>query len=701
VKQPVQKLSLPSACVDGSLIRPLRVAFLLLATALLPGMLLPAYAAEGQSIANNTPAYVSSAANLGAVDRSRTIVVSIWLQPHNRSRLDALARDLYDPNSPSYRHWLKNADIAAQFAPTTAEAQTVQNFFESNHLKVVSVGPNNFYVRAQGTVASVESAFQVQLNNYQVGSQILRSNAADPYIEGPAAALVQAVSGLDDGAFQHPTVLQPTGLAQGSSSIADQTKLPKTASAADSSSFETACFPGPKTEKHTTQGSYPKAIYQGNSYSSGSLGCGYSPSNIYAAYNLNGLYAEGYNGAGQTIVIIDACGSPTITDDANTFSKKFGLPKLTASNFSIINYPGPSTCEGYFPGIEADVEWTHAIAPGASLDLLVPPTELSEDLDEAILYAVNYQLGNVISGSYYTPEFFVGETEANKENLISEIAAVEGIATNFAGGEFVALDLPWPVNVPADLPYATGVGGVSLALNSDDSIAFQTAWESHASVLLESGAIYDPAHVPPSSDGFLFGGTGGPSAFFRKPWFQKGVPGKYRQEPDIAWLADPFTGGVIMVTDPAQYPPQIWYGDGGTELATPMFSALWAIANQEARTPLGQAAPYLYSMTSTTITDIVPYSSADNVTAVVQESSSSSQRFGPAATLFVQEPKFGSKFYSALWDNPDGAEDTTWVLSFGQDYFFKAKVGWDEVTGVGVPSDAKAFADWFAPPAKK
>lgn len=701
MKQHKQKPSLPSACVDGSLFRLLLVAFLLLATALLPGLVLPAYAGEGQSIANNTPAYVSTATNLGAVDPSQTIEVSIWLQPHNRSRLDALAQDLYNPKSPNFRHWLKSADIAEQFAPTTAEAKTVQNFMESNNLKVVRVGPHNFFVRARGTVADVENAFHVQLNNYQVSSQFLVANASDPYIEGPAAALVQAVSGLDNGLFKHPAMLQPTGLAASSTLIPNQTIHSNAASADDSSSFESACFPGPKTEKHTTLGTYPKASYQGNSYSSGSLGCGYSPSNIYTAYNLNGLYAEGYNGAGQTIVIIDACGSPTVTDDANTFSRKFGLPKLTASNFAIINYPGPSTCAGYYPGIEADVEWTHAVAPGAKIDLVVPPTGLTEDLDEAIFYAVDYELGNVISGSYYTPEFFVGGTEANKENLISEIAAVEGIATNFASGEFVALDLPWPVNVPADLPYATGVGGVSLALNSDGSIAFQTAWETHASVLFESGAIYDPAQLPPDSDGFLFGGTGGPSAFFAKPWFQKGVPGKYRQEPDIAWLADPFTGGVIVVTDPTQYPPQIWYVDGGTELATPMFSALWAIANQEAGTPLGQAAPYLYSMKSTMITDIVPYSSADNVTAVVEESSSSVQRFGPAATLFVQEPNFGNKFYSALWDNPNGAEDTTWVLSFGQDYFFKARVGWDEVTGVGVPSDAKAFADWFAPPAEK
>ena len=79
-------------------------------------------------------------------------------------------------------------------------------------------------------------------------------------------------------------------------------------------------------------------------YYDASSGCGYSPSNLYPAYNLNGLYAGGYHGEEQTIVPTTHVTRPTIQTDANTFSKKFALPKLTASNFSIINYPGPSTC---------------------------------------------------------------------------------------------------------------------------------------------------------------------------------------------------------------------------------------------------------------------------------------------------------------------------------------------------------------------
>ncbi len=667
-------------------------------SAVLTTIVLPVGAADGQFIPNNTPAYVASAKNLGAADSSRTIEVSIWLNPHNRAALDALASSLYNPKSSNYRHWLKSSEIASRFAPPAAEAKTVQDFFESNNLKVVSVGPNNFYVRARGTVADVESAFHVQLNNYQVDSKVLVANASDPYVSGPAAALVQAVSGLDGGRFEHPLDLRPASLSP--TTPLSPENLGRAASAADATFFQSVCFTGPTTENHTTYGTYPKATYKGNGYYSPTPGCGYSPSNIYGAYNLNGLYAEGYTGAGQTIVIIDWCGSPTIRQDANVFSARFGLPALTASNFNIINVGGPSACSGVDMEINLDVEWSHAIAPGAKIDLVVPPTADFEDVDEAVYYAANYGLGNVISGSYASPEFFVSQAELSKENLISEIAAVSGVATNFASGDsasYLTDHIPLTVSVPADLPYATGVGGVSLALNSDNSIAFQTGWESQVSVLVDAGVIYDPPR-PLNFYGFDGGAGGGPSAFFAKPPFQKGVPGKYRQVPDVSWLADPFTGGVVLISEPTQLPEQIWYAVGGTSLSTPMFSALWAIANQEAGTALGQAAPYLYSMPSTTITDIVPYLPGHDVTAVIQDSTTVTHSYNPPETLEVVEPLFG-EFYSAIWDDP-AAENTALTVSFGQNYYLKVGVGWDDVTGVGTPN-AQAFADWFAPTAAK
>jgi subtilase family serine protease len=227
------------------------------------------------------------------------------------------------------------------------------------------------------------------------------------------------------------------------------------------------------------------------------------------------------------------------------------------------------------------------------------------------------------------------------------------------------------------------------------------AFGATALSLVNQGVIYDPPTIPFGNPGGILGGSlGGPSEFFAKPWFQKGVPGTHRQVPDISWLADPYTGGVIVVSQPTQLPLQIWYPVGGTELATPMFSALWAIANQEAGVPLGQAAPYLYSMPSTTITDIVPYTSPNNVTATIEDSSTVTHHYNPSQTLLLNPYFVFGEFYSAIWDQYTGNENIAWVLSFGQDYNNHPEVGWDVPTGLGTPNP-KPFADWFAPVRKK
>ena len=154
----------------------------------------------------------------------------------------------------------------------------------------------------------------------------------------------------------------------------------------------------------------------------------------------------------------------------------------------------------------------------------------------------------------------------------------------------------------------------------------------------------------------------------------------------------------MLVSEPGELPEQVWTALGGTELATPMFSALWAIANQEAGVPLGQAAPYLYSMPAGTITDIVPHTSSTSPTAQVSLSSTDVQQFDALDVTFgnfgSSESYFGP-FYSAKWDYPLYS-DTVIVLIFGSDPQLRTGPGWDNMTGLGTP-DAKAFADHFAP----
>ena len=90
-------------------------------------------------------------------------------------------------------------------------------------------------------------------------------------------------------------------------------------------------------------------------------------------------------------------------------------------------------------------------------------------------------------------------------------------------------------------------------------------------------------------EGYYNGGAGGgQSLFFSKPTWQSSLTGSWRQVPDVAALADPFTGFPIVITEGTS---QYGYVYGGTSLASPIFTAVWAIVDQYNGSPLGQAAP--------------------------------------------------------------------------------------------------------------
>lgn len=165
----------------------------------------------------------------------------------------------------------------------------------------------------------------------------------------------------------------------------------------------------------------------------------------------------------------------------------------------------------------------------------------------------------------------------------------------------------------------------------------------------------------------------------------------------------------ILISVPGSIPEQVWQVYGGTSVAAPMFSALWAIANQEAGVPLGAAAPYLYSLPAGAIYDIVPVGSKNNVKGTIVDASGKTT-YNADAVMGGDGP---GTFVSAIWDYAF-IQDTALVISFGTDCSqadgfgfitqcntpgnLHTNKGWDNVTGVGVPN-AKAFADSFAPPA--
>src|SRR5260370_1540149 len=192
------------------------------------------------------------------------------------------------------------------------------------------------------------------------------------------------------------------------------------------------------------------------------------------------LYAQGLDGSGQTIVIVDAYGSETIAQDAELFSEIYGLPDITPANFEVVKAPGLANnphgvARGWDVETTRDAELAHALGPGANIALVVATDHAS--LDEAINYAVLHHLGNTISNSWSSIEGFGNPVTLDRVNRILAMAAVQGIDANFASGdrgdEFLTVGFK-SVDFPASSPFATGIGGPRLALPPNTNLAVQT-----------------------------------------------------------------------------------------------------------------------------------------------------------------------------------------------------------------------------------
>ena len=144
------------------------------------------------------------------------------------------------------------------------------------------------------------------------------------------------------------------------------------------------------------------------------LAC-YQAPQLQAAYNLGPLFRRGITGTGQTIVIVDPYGSPTISRDLATYDAQYRLP--APPSFRIIQPAGPvpryranSGFEGWAGETTLDVEMAHTVAPGASILLVETPVPETEGVTgfpqivRAENYVIDHHLGDVISQSFGATE---------------------------------------------------------------------------------------------------------------------------------------------------------------------------------------------------------------------------------------------------------------------------------------------------------
>lgn len=412
----------------------------------------------------------------------------------------------------------------------------------------------------------------------------------------------------------------------------------------------------------------------------------YSPSEIQLAYNLNPLYEAGYNGSGQTIVIVDAYGSPHTYYDLQVFDSIFGIPD--PPSFEIYyptGIPSPDwendpVAVGWAIETSLDVQWAHAIAPGANIALVVSNDSYIDTMTMALQWAVDNEIGSVISQSFGLSEYwYIQYPEAmeilEQDHAIYRQAARQGISVLASSGDNGINnepDLCFPtVSYPASDPYVTAVGGTSLYMELDENsvgtaYSYETVWE-------EALLYGDP------SDPYLwYAGTGGGiSDIFRAPWWQRfarikvtelsgdSYTPKMRSIPDVSYNAGVYTSPIICIAT-VPYPDwSTWiFWIGGTSAGSPQWAGIIAIANQISTKYLhrtvGFTNPKLY-------------------------------------TLSLSKKAYSHCFHDVTLDDPDfpygnsgfcWADPSTYPLYYNATFIpgYAVTDGWDACTGLGTPN---------------
>jgi subtilase family serine protease len=374
----------------------------------------------------------------------------------------------------------------------------------------------------------------------------------------------------------------------------------------------------------------------------------YQAFQLQRAYDLQPLFDQGINGKGETIVLVDAFGSPSIASDLKTFDAKEGLPnppsfKVITPEGKITTTPktctstyhktGPDLCSDYYGWTDEtslDVEWSHAIAPKASILLVETPVTETEgvygfpQIVAAENYVVDHHLGDVISQSFGANEkTFTSPDQIYSLRSAYVNAARHGVTVLASSGDQGATDeycdpstgCADPANViccsstnvvdwPSSDPLVTGVGGTQLHLNDE---GYRTAPDNVWDDLSSTVGVKGPHYTWGASGGGL-------SAAFSRPGFQDevaGTVGGSRGTPDISMSAA--VNGAVDFYDTTDPTVAGWDIIGGTSEASPLFSGIVALADQEAGHSLGYLDPALYALAGSGGPDgIVPITKGGN-----------------------------------------------------------------------------------------
>jgi trimeric autotransporter adhesin len=623
--------------------------------------------------------------------------------PAQESALRQLIAEMNTPGTPSYHQWLTPDQFGAQFGASDQDIATISSWLGGHGFTVSRVNPGKGTLEFSGSVAQLRDAFHTQIHKYAINGETHFANANDPQIP---AALAPAISGFASLNNFHPkSYLEKLGKA--SMSPATHQLSQWTWSTGSSNQYVLA------------------------------------PGDFAVQYDVQPLYNSNVNGTGQTIAIIND--SNINIDLVNQFRSLFGLTPNPPQVIIDGNDPGvdgvnnPDGPNG--DSIEAylDVEWSGAVAPNATIDLVVAgDTSLESGLILAMEHAVYGNVAPVISLSFGQCESTLGSTNAFLSGLWEQ-AAAQGqtamVSTGDSGsagcdndntqqfavdGQAVSGFASTPFNVAVGgtdfyyTDYATGGASISNYWNTtttqlpavsikgvipeqpwNDSpygldIFNQFTADGSTSIAGGSGGASNAAICSTNAYNATTGDCTGTLSGYPKPAWQSGagVPSdNVRDIPDLSLFAangdnNSFypicaTDGDCQTAGIGSNPVQI-YGVGGTSASSPAFAGIMALVVEKWGRQ-GQADNILYALKT-------QYPAAFH--DVTHGSNSVPCEYSPALSLnCVLIP-------GAPSDTPFDSGVTEGQIGTGTTPEYNAAAGYNLATGLGTIDANNLVTDW-------
>ncbi|MFK0249574.1 protease pro-enzyme activation domain-containing protein [Amycolatopsis azurea] len=573
-------------------VRPSRAIGVIAGCAALAGIgaTTPAIAANDQdgdrvAVAGSTPAWATPAAKVGGTDGGAQRHIQVALALRDQPGAERLAKAISTPGSASYRKTLSANQFADRYAATERTVDEVRGWLERQGVRITGVAANRHLVEATANTATLEKAFGTKLATFQhrgKHGKLQKLVAPESTITLPSSvrAAVTAVLGLDDSekTITPQRVDRRAPMAQAAGGAGCATYWGQTVN----------------TGVPQKYGDQSNAL------------CGYNSAQTRGLYGLTAAQT----GAGTNIGIVAAYNAESTFADANRAAAKFGAPPLAASQYTVklpdggFN-PDPACEPDGWAGEQAlDVQAAHTVAPAARITYYAGAD--CRGLYTALNKAVADNQVGIITNSwgYNGDETSVPPSSRQAMDTIGVQAAIQGQTILFSSGD--AGDLSGvagkpSATFPSSHPWVTAAGGTSAAVDGANKRMWETGWTSTG--LVQSGTGYVPTQ---DKDGPFAGGAGGGvSRVYERPEYQAGtVSGTRRAVPDIAALADAYTGFGVGSTVPGQ--GYFEYASGGTSLAAPLLAGMIATAAQAAGTDrIGFVNPAIYDLAGTSaITDV-------------------------------------------------------------------------------------------------